>query len=454
MSTASIEEPRQRVTGAVFLAGAVLFVGGLLYGYNNTVVAGTILFVEKQFALSPDMQELVVSASVIGCLFGAAVAGPCADRYGRRSVLFAIAVVFFLGGFAMEFASSVMAIAGGRVVSGVGIGAISVVGVLYLAEIAPDHARGRLIALFIGATIVGMVFAYLTELDFAKTDGWRWMLGMPAFIAVPYVVGVLLLPESPRWYFGRGLTDRARASLERVAGKGTVDAEYKKLEALSEAKQGRWLDLLAADVRPAVLIGIGLGVFQRITGINIIFFYAPTVFELAGMKSLSMDILSGLWVGVAMLAAQIFSVFVIDHLGRRPLLIAGYVGMLCGVLPLAAAFAWGSDSVLAQYAAVGGLMVLAAAWMIGPAGVSFLLISEIYPQRLRGPAMSVATVAIWVSFLIVSLTFLTSIDLIGRTATFAVYGLLCLLAAIFAYFLVPETKGKSLEEISASWKRG
>jgi MFS family permease len=195
---------------------------------------------------------------------------------------------------------------------------------------------------------------------------------------------------------------------------------------------------LAAAVRPALVLGIGLGILQRITGIDIPFFYGPTIFEFAGMQSVSMDILVGLGVGTALLSGQLLALVLVDHLGRRPLLLLGYGGMVCGLFPLGLAFALGGDSLLGQWMAVGGVMLVAAAWGTGPASVTFLLISELYPQQVRGPAMSVATVAIWSSFLVMTFTFLTTLNWLGESATFWAYGLLSLVAMGLVYLRVPE----------------
>jgi sugar porter (SP) family MFS transporter len=289
----------------------------------------------------------------------------------------------------------------------------------------------------------------LVELGFDDDGSWRWMLGFPAMIAVPFALGVWGLPETPRWCISYGQIGRARSGLSRFHNTADVDQELNDIQASLSSRKASWADLLGADVRPALFIGIGLGILQRVTGIDIAFFYGPTIFEFAGMRSASLAVLAGLGVGLALLVGQVLSLILVDRLGRRPLLLLGYAGMVCGLAPLGLAFAIGGESHLGQWMAVGGVMLLAGAWATGPAGITFLLISEIYPQNLRGPAMSVATVAIWLSFLVMTFTFLTTVEFLGESVTFWGYGLISAIAIIVVYFFVPETKGKNLEEISA-----
>jgi sugar porter (SP) family MFS transporter len=300
------------------------------------------------------------------------------------------------------------------------------------------------------ANMAGVVCAYLVELGFTGDGSWRWVLGFPAMIAAPFALGVWALPETPRWCISDGQLERARSGLTRIRDTTDVDRELNYIQASLSGGKGSWAGLLGAGVRPALIIGVCLGILQRVTGIDIAFFYGPTIFEFAGMSSVSLAILAGLGVGMALLVGQVLSLVLVDHLGRRPLLLLGYAGMVCGLAPLGLAFAMGGESPLGQWMAVGGVMLLAGAWAAGPAGVTFLLISEIYPQNLRGAAMSVATVAIWLSFLVMTFTFLTTVEFLGESVTFWGYGLISVIAVIVIYLFVPETKGKNLEEISAN----
>jgi len=453
MTTQMSSDRATQTTGFVYFATFVIALGGALFGYNATVMAGAILFIKKQFALSPLLEETVIAATVVGALIGAAVGGPLADRFGRRATLILTAAVFFFGALGSAVTPGLTLLVVTRILAGAGIGMVSVVGTLYLAEISPADVRGRLVSVYMTVNIGGVVCGYLVELALEADGSWRWMLGFPMVLALPFAVGAWALTETPRWWISNNKIDRARAALTRIRKTADVDQELNDIQASMGSRGGRWSDLLAADVRPALIIGVGLGLLQRVTGVTIAFLYGPTIFEFAGMRSVSMDTLAGLAVGAAFLAGQLLSLVLVDRLGRRPLLLLGYGGMVCGLLLLGLAFALGGGSQLAQWMAVAGVMLLAAAWAVGPGCVTYLLISELYPQHVRGPAMSVATVAIWSSFLVMTFTFLTTMQVLGESLTFWAYAAISLVAMGIVYRFVPETKGKKLEEISARLAR-
>jgi len=347
-------------------------------------------------------------------------------------------------------APNVFSLIAGRTIAGVGIGIVSVVGTLYLAEVSPERIRGRLVSIYMTANMAGIICGYLIELVFDSDGKWQWILGFPVVVAVPFAVSAWALPETPRWLVRRGRIVDAKAALRRIHKTEDVDQELEDIEAGVGNRKGNWTNLLGADVRRALIICVGLGILQRMTGITIAFLYGPIIFEFAGMHSLSTDVLAGLGVGVAFLVGQVISLALVDRLGRRPLLILGYSGMVCGLVSLGAAFAMGEGSLLGQWMAVGGVMLLAGAWAVGPASVTYLLISELFPQHVRGSAMSVATVAIWLTFLFMTFTFLTTMEFLGKSMTFWAYALMSAVAIGAVYLFVPETKGRKLEEISAS----
>jgi sugar porter (SP) family MFS transporter len=453
MNTQKPADLATQLTGFVGFATFIIALGGLLYGYNATVMAGAILFIKKQYALSPLFEESVIASVVVGALIGAAIGGPLADRYGRRWALMLTSVVFLFGAIASASAPNVLSLIGARTLAGTGIGLVSVVGTLYLAEVSPDHLRGRLVSIYMVANFVGVIGGYLVELAFDADGSWRWMLGFPAFIAIPFAVGAWALSETPRWLICNHRLDRARAALGRICKDTDVDQELQHLQASVGSRRGNWSDLLAAELRPALVIGVALGLLQRVTGITIAFLYGPTIFRSAGMQSVSLDIWAGVGVGIAFLIGQVLSLVLVDHLGRRPLLLLGYGGMAVALVLLGVTFAMGSELALVQWLSVGGVILLAGAWAAGPASVTFLIISEIYPQDVRGPAMSLATVALWLSFLVMTFTFLTTIELLGESLTFLAYGLFSVIAVGVVCVFVPETKGKSLEQISAGLVR-
>lgn len=415
----------------VYVAAGIAAIGGLIFGYDVVVISGAILFIKQQFALSPTVEEVVISAVVLGALGGAAVGGPLADRFGRRIVLMLVAVIFAIGALSTSLASTVTWIIVGRVIGGVSVGMVSMAAPLYISEISPDNARARLVSFFIVGSSCGALIAFLVNYAFSATHAWRWMFGLGVISAVILGMGMTFLPETPRWLASHGLADRARTILQRIRGTATVENEIRGIQAGLAQHKGSRAELMSPVVRPALIVGVGLGICQRVTGINLGFFYAPTIFELAGFESAAVG------VGVTMVLMTIVAMQTLDRFGRRPLLLIGFAGMVLSLGVLGLAFQ-ASHSGLHGGVTVGSLVLLVGAWMIGPGTAIFLLISEIYPLRIRGAAMSIATVALWAGYLLSTLTFLTLIQTLGRAGTFWLCGLLGIGAGLFAYFFVPD----------------
>jgi MFS transporter, SP family, galactose:H+ symporter len=435
----------------VYVAACIVGLGGLLFAYELTVIGGAILFIKEQFALSPDVEEFVVSVVLLGATIGAAVGGPLADRYGRRTTLILTAIIFFLGALGSALAPTVATLIGGRVLAGIGVGTVSVTATLYISEVSPADIRGRLVSLFILIAAFGFLASGLVDYAFSGTHAWRWMFGLAVIPALMFGIGTWFLPESPRWLASHALHDQARAVLTRFRGTPNVDGELQSIQSSLGQHRGGWAQLLSAVVRPALIVGIGVGICQRVTGINLGFFYAPTIFEFAGFESAAVDILASAGLGVTMVLTTIVAMRVVDRVGRRVLMLTGLTGMALSLGALGLAFLVPDRSGILGWVAVLSLMVVVASWTIGPGAVGFMLISEIYPLEIRGMAMSVATVALWAAYLFVTLTFLTTVQILGDAGTFFFYTVMGIGAWLFVYFLAPETKGKSLEEIQAYW---
>ncbi len=421
----------------VYIAAGIAALGGFLLGYDQTVIAGAILFIKKQFGLSSTIEEVLVSAVVLGALLGAAAGGTLADRYGRRTVLMLIAVIFALGAIGTALAPTVTWLIGGRVVGGMAVGMVSITAPLYISEVSPSDVRGRLVSLFVLASACGLLAAGLVDYAFSGDQEWRWMFGLQAIPAIIFGIGIVFLPESPRWLASHAREDKARAVLMRLRGTANVEDELQGIQTSLGQQKGGWAELVSPAVRPALIVGIGLGICQRVTGVNLAFFYAPTIFEFAGFESASVDILASVGLGVVSV-----------------LMLGGLAGMALSLGILGLAFLGPHRLGILGWVAVASLMVLMGSWAIGPGAVVFVLISEIYPLKIRGLAMSVATMVLWGSYLLVTLTFLTLTQLLGNSGAFLFYALLGIGAWLFVYFLVPETKGKSLEEIQAHWRAG
>jgi SP family galactose:H+ symporter-like MFS transporter len=438
----------------VYVVAVVSALGGLLFGYDTGVISGAILFIEKDYALSNILVGIVVSAVLIGAVIGAAIAGYLADLVGRRKMILVAAVVFILGAIGTAFTSDVLLLIAGRIVVGLAIGIASMTAPLYISEVAPAKVRGSLVSLNQLAITIGIVVSYLVDYALAPIQGWRYMLGLAAIPAIILALGMIPLPDTPRWLVNHSEPNKARMVLKRIRGNEDVEKELGEIQkGLKEQKEGR-AELLNPLVKPALIIGVALAIFQQVTGINTVIYYAPKIFQFAGVSSSSAAIFSTLLVGVVNVAFTVVAIFLLDRVGRRPLLLMGLAGMVSSLALLGFSFYLSSLFALQGPLATVGLMVYVASFAIGLGPVFWLLISEIYPLRVRGLAMSLASEANWGSNLIIALTFLTLIQLLGRSGTFWLYAVVGIFAWIFCYKLVPETKGHTLEEIERHWRAG
>ncbi|MHB8412924.1 MAG: sugar porter family MFS transporter [Candidatus Acidiferrales bacterium] len=436
----------------VALISWISALAGLLFGYDTGVISGAILFVQKDFALTTLEEEVVVAAVLLGAVVGAIFGGRFADRFGRRNVLIGVAILFIVGAIGTALAPTATWLAIGRVIVGVAIGVASFTAPLYISEVSPANVRGKLVSLNQLMITIGIVASYLADYGLADMRGWRWMFGLAAIPAIILAVGLLFVPESPRWLMSRSRDVQARSVLERIRETSQVDAELAEIKASLHQQEGSWHELLSPALRPALVVGIGLAIFQQFTGINTVIYYAPTIFQFAGLHSASAAILATVGVGIVNVALTIVALRVIDRAGRRPLLLYGLVGMILSLGLLGFAFLSSTLSSMVAWIAVISLALYVACFAIGLGPVFWLMIAEIYPLKIRGRAMGVATVANWGSNLIVALTFLSLLHVLGRPWTFWLYGIVGVVAWIFVYRLVPETKGRTLEEIEARWR--
>ena len=438
----------------VYVAASFAALGGLLFGYDTGVISGAVIFIRKDFALTTFPQELVVSMVLLGATVGAITGGGFADRLGRRLTLIGTSIVFIAGALICASAPSFAILVAGRVVVGLGIGLASTTVPVYISEVSPPEARGWQVSLFQLAITIGILAAYLVDYAFAKSEAWRWMLGLAAVPGAILGVAMLFLPESPRWLAGHLHAESARAVLVRIRGTQDVESELRDiLGSLAHAdERGTWLDLLHHSVRPALIVGIGLAIFQQITGINTVIYYAPTIIQSAGLPSASSAILATAGIGVVNTLMTIVAMLLIDRVGRRPLLLTGIAGMILSLGVLGFVFRSGAQSAASVRVAVITLMAYVAFFAISLGPIFWLLIAEIFPLKIRGQAEGTAASMNWISNLVVSITFLSLVELIGLAWAFWLYGLLAIAALAFCYYLVPETKGRSLEEIEESWR--
>lgn len=441
------------VKAFVYYAVAIAALGGLLFGYDTGVISGAILFITRQFSLSSTMEEIVVSAVLVGAVIGASLGGALTGRLGRRSLIIVAGVIFIVSSLGTAFSPSVPWMIAARVVSGIAIGMASFISPMYIAELVPARVRGALVAVNMLAITTGIVAAYLTDYALAGNGGWRWMFGLGAIPAVGLTIGMWFLPDSPRWLISKSRIDEARKALARLRSPDEIGPEVADIQKSAAKPSGAWkTELFQPALRMPMIIGIGLALFQQLSGINTVIYYAPTIFKFAGFQSASASILAAVGLGVVMLCCHVAAIFLLDRVGRRPLLLVGIAGQVVGLAALGAAFHFKQLSSSIGDIAIGSLVVYVACFAFGLGPIFWLLISEIYPLAVRGAAMSVATVMNWVMNLVVAVTFLTLVGAVGHAFTFWIYGVITIGAWFFIYKLVPETKGKTLEQIEADWQ--
>jgi len=438
----------------VYRIATIAAICGLLFGYDTGVISGALLFIKKDFSLSPWMQSVVTSTVLAGAALGAGFSGRLADRFGRRRMLIAVAALFFVSSLLTGLAPSVFWLAVGRLFVGLAIGVCSYTAPLYISEISPAHNRGALVSMNQLLITVGILVSYLADYALAEGQHWRWMFALASIPAMSLGIGMTFLPESPRWLVGIGRRDLARQVLEKVRSPQEAEIEMQLMESPNEGQEEGWTELMRPEYRPALVLGIGLAIFQQITGINTVIYYAPTIFQLAGFSSAAQSILATAGVGLVNVLLTILSLRLLDRVGRRPLLLVGVAGMTFSLTILGAVFLLGTHSAELGWLAVGSVMLYVASFAISLGPIFWLLISEIYPLRVRGIAMGAATMCNWGFNLLVALTFLLLVQRLGAAYTFWVYAGASVASWIFCYRLVPETKGRTLEDINERWDRG
>lgn len=441
----------RRARRNVVLTAAIAGLGGLLFGYDTGVIAGALLFVKTDFALGSFAQGLVVAAVPIGAVFGAVASGPASDRYGRRLTILVAAAVFIVGALGSAAAPGADVLVGARVVIGVAIGLASAAAPVYISEVAPPEIRGRLVTFFQLAITLGILLAYLVGFAFDHSEAWRWMLGLGCVPALALAFGMLRMPQSPRWLVMSGDDFAARATLARIRvdDPAAIDRELHEIEDSIDAKPGAWSDLLQPAVRAALTVGVGLAILQQVTGINTVIYYAPTIVEFTGVNTSAGSILAAVGVGIINVAMTLLALRLLDRAGRRTLLMIGVSGMSISLFTLGLAFVGGGASTVDSVVAIVSLMTFVASFAISLGPIFWLLNAEIYPLKVRSKGAGLGTMANWIANFAVSLTFLLLIDALGRSGAFWFYGAVGLLTLLFCWKLVPETKGRTLEEIQA-----
>jgi len=437
--------------GYLVLICVVAALGGFLFGFDTAVISGAEPLFTREFELGPKMEGFVTSSAIIGCFFGALAAGMLTDLFGRKKVLFLSAVLFVASAAWCWVAGGPVELVLARLVGGLGIGIASLTSPLYIAEVSPPKSRGRLVALQQLAIVLGILGAFFSNsivngLGWADAAKWRLMFGVAAAPAALFFALIFLVPESPRWLSKQGFDQEAHDILSRVAGEAEARMALDQIRQAIATEGGSVDDLVRPGVWRALVVGVTLAVFTQITGINAIMYYAPKVFTEAGFGT-SAAYWCSVFVGLTNLVFTVASMAVVDFLGRKPLLLIGATCMGAALLFVG----FGFHTRLAGPALLAGVLAYVASFAFSMGVVGWVVISEIYPTRIRGRAMSVATSAVWASCYLVSATFPWLLSQIGSARTFWTYGALCVGAVVFVWAFVPETKGRTLEEIERSW---
>ena len=433
----------------VYFFGAL---GGLLFGYDTGVISGAILFITEELGLTPFLEGLVVSSLLLGAAVGAGSAGPLSDRLGRRNLIIMAAVTFTIGAIGAALAPNVGVLVVFRVVLGLAVGAAALIVPLYLSEIAPTEIRGAVSSLNQLMIVTGILVAYVVNALLADAGAWRWMLGLAFIPSVVLLVGMYFMPETPRWLVSRGRDDDARDVLRRNRDEEAVEQEIRDIKEVEREEEGGLQELRASWVRPALIVAIGLAVFQQIIGINTIIYYAPTTLTNVGYGNAA-AIYANLIIGALNVLMTLVAIRLIDRVGRKPLLLAGLVGMVASLTVLGLSTMLLSQpssptdavAIITLACLAGFIVSFAATW--GP--TVWVMLPEVLPLRIRGTAMGVAIFLHWIANFAVAQTFPQLSASVGPGLTFLGYAVIGVLAFVFVQALVTETKGRSLEQIES-----
>jgi MFS transporter, SP family, arabinose:H+ symporter len=438
--------------------------GGFLFGFDTAVISGTVGFVKQQFTLDALQEGWFVASALLGCIIGVAMAGVLADRFGRKAILFLSALLFAASAVGCTVAPEHVSLIIFRLIGGLGIGVASMIAPLYISEISIPEYRGRMVTLYQFAITVGILVAYYSNallLSWSHTltaqtgflhwivvgEVWRGMFGVGVIPAVLFFILLFFIPQSPRWLTAMGHADKARAILARVTNEATAAREVADIQATLKQETGSMRQLLQPGLRRALWLGVSIAVLSQLTGINVIIYYGPRIFAEAGF-GVSDSLNSQVIIGIMNVLATILALWKIDDFGRKPLLLAGVIGMMVFLACIGIFFFLQSHNTIVLVACI---LLYVAFFAFSFGCVTWTLLSEIYPTHIRGRAMSVATLSLWCGTFIMGQTFPWLLERLGGGGTFLLFALMCVPAIIIAWKLLPETKGKTLEEIERFW---
>jgi MFS transporter, SP family, arabinose:H+ symporter len=450
--TEGMEATAQSLRYVVLLA-ATTAISGFLFGFDTAVINGVLLLLRRQFTLSNLQTEVAASSLLLGCLLGAAGASMIGDRYGRRKSLIFSAVLFALSSLGAAAAGTAALFSVARLLGGLAIGVASVLTPIYIAEISPSRNRGALVSINQLAIVIGILSAYLVSWLLSRTgeDGWRWMLAVAVAPSLAFLAGLLAIPESPRWLISRGRRSEGERILARIFGAKAAKEQVQAVERAVANEEGSWREVFSKGMRKRLAVGMLLALFSQITGINTVLYYGSIIIsEHFPGQSTSMALVANVIIGIVNLIFTIVAMVFLDRWGRRGILMTASGGMAIALTLLVIMLNLHN---IPPAFMLGGLLLYVAFFALGMGPGPWLIISEIFPTKVRGRAASVATSTLWSGTLVVTFTFLTLVKVLNLWGTFAIYGMLSFLCFVYVWKMVPETKGRTLEQIQNIWSQ-
>ena len=462
METLGLSEKKDR--GSICYIIGVCFVaalGGLLFGYDTGVINGSLKFVQLKFELTPAMKGFAASSALIACIFGAAFAGTLSDRLGRKKVLILSAILFLVSAIGTALPKTLSQFIIFRFIGGLGVGAASMTSPMYIAEITPARIRGRMVSVNQFAIIFGMLVVYFINYFIAgcgdeawnTETGWRWMFGSESLPALMLLILMFAVPETPRWLTKQNRKDEALRILCRVDGQKFAETEMVAIEDAISHESASLRQLFQPGMKIVLIIGVVLAVLQQVTGINVFLYFGSEIFEKIGGENIDAALLQQVIVGAVNLLFTIIAIWTVDKLGRKPLMIIGSTGMGISLFAMGFAGCYQATGLWLLFFVLGYIACFALS--VGP--VTWVILSEIFPTKIRGRAMGIATVCLWLANTVVSQTFPMMdeneflVEKFNHGFPFFIYGLICVGLFAFMIWEVPETKGKTLEEIEKVW---
>ncbi|MGO4046796.1 sugar porter family MFS transporter [Staphylococcus pseudintermedius] len=426
----------------IFFIGAL---GGLLYGYDMGVISGALLYLKDDIPLNAYTEGLVVSSMLVGAIVGAGLSGPLSEKLGRRRLVFMISIVFIIGALILALAPTMEILVLGRVIIGLAVGGSTAIVPVYLSELAPTDARGSLSSLNQLMITIGILASYLVNYAFAPIEGWRWMLGLAVVPSVILMIGVIFMPESPRWLLEKRGEKATRDVMKLTYPSSEIDHEIENMKKINQIADNTWTVLKSPWLLSTIIIGSVFALLQQLIGINAIIYYAPKIFATAGFGE-STAILSTVGIGVVNVLVTIFAISIIDKIDRKKLLVIGNIGMVASLL-IMSALIWligvNSAAWIILLCLTTFIIFFGVSW--GP--VLWVMLPELFPMRARGAATGIAALVLSIGSLLVAQFFPVLTDVLQVQQVFLIFAVIGIIAMIFVIKFLPETRGRSLEQI-------